>query len=60
LSAERSRAAVIRDIETARRYRVDSTPSFLINGRLVKGALGFSDFQVLIDRELNRKISATN
>jgi protein-disulfide isomerase len=39
---------------------VDSTPSFLINGRLVKGALGFSDFQVLIDRELNRKISATN
>ena len=64
LPAERSRAAVVRDIETARRYRVDSTPSFLINGRLVKGAIGFADFQVLIERELNqslnKKTSSTN
>lgn len=64
LSAERSRLAIVKDLETARRYRVDSTPSFLINGRLVKGALGFADFQVLINRELNqsmnRKTSATN
>ena len=64
LAGERSRAAVVRDIETARRYRVDSTPSFLINGRLVKGAIGFADFQVLIERELNqslnKKTSSTN
>ena len=64
LSAERSRAAIVKDVEMARRYRVVSTPIFLINGRLVKGALGFADFQVLIERELNqslnRKTSAIN
>ena len=57
LSAERSRAAIVKDVEMARRYRVDSTPSFLINGRLVKGALGFADFQVLIERELNQSLN---
>jgi protein-disulfide isomerase len=56
LSAERSRTAIVKDIELARRYRVDSTPSFLINGRLVKGALNFTDFQVLIERELNQSL----
>ncbi|HEV2835372.1 MAG TPA: thioredoxin domain-containing protein [Pyrinomonadaceae bacterium] len=53
LNAERSRAAVMKDMETAKRYRIDSTPSFLINGKLVKGALTFTDFQSLIERELN-------
>ena len=52
LASERPRAAIVKDIETARRYRIDSTPSFLINGRLVKGALSFTDFRNLIEREL--------
>lgn len=62
LNDERSRTAVVKDIETAKRYRIDSTPSFLINGKLVKGALTFSDFQSLIERELPlaRKTSTTN
>lgn len=62
LNDERSRTAVVKDIETAKRYRIESTPSFLINGKLVKGALTFSDFQSLIERELPlaRKTSATN
>ena len=59
LGAERSRVAIVRDIETARRYRVDSTPSFLINGRLVKGALGFVEFENLINRELNQSIKTS-
>lgn len=54
LSAERSRTAVVRDIELARRYRIDSTPSFLINGKLIKGALSFAEFQNLIERELQQ------
>lgn len=54
LSDEASRSAVIRDIELARRYRIDSTPSFLINGKLVKGALTFAEFQNLIERELQQ------
>lgn len=57
LSAERSRTAIVKDIETARRYRVDSTPSFLINGRLVKGARPPAEFQALIERELNQSVN---
>lgn len=62
LGAERSRTFVVKDIETAKRYRVDSTPSFLINGKLVKGALSLAEFQSLIERELSftRKTSSTN
>lgn len=64
LSGEGSRTAVVRDIELARRYRIDSTPSFLINGKLVKGALSFAEFQTIIERELqqrlSQKTSATN
>ncbi|HEX5888206.1 MAG TPA: thioredoxin domain-containing protein [Pyrinomonadaceae bacterium] len=54
LSDEASRTAIVRDIELARRYRIDSTPSFLINGKLVKGALTFAEFQNLIERELQQ------
>ena len=60
MGAERSRAAIVRDIELARRYRVDSTPSFLINGRLVKGALGFVEFENLINRELNQSTKTSS
>jgi len=63
MGAERSRTAVVKDIEAERRYRIDSTPSFLINGKLVKGAVAFADFQNLIERELqqrNQKQSSTN
>jgi protein-disulfide isomerase len=54
LASERPRLAIVKDIEAARRYRIDSTPSFLINGRLVKGALSFTEFQNLIERELRQ------
>ena len=54
LNSEQSRAAVVRDMETARSFRIDSTPSFLVNGKLLKGALSFADFQRIIERELNQ------
>ena len=57
VNAEASRTAVVRDIELAKRYRIDSTPSFLINGKLVKGALTFAEFQTVIDRELQQTSS---
>jgi predicted DsbA family dithiol-disulfide isomerase len=57
LRSEHSRAAVIKDIETARNFRIDSTPSFLVNGKLFKGALEFAEFQRLIERELNQTSS---
>jgi protein-disulfide isomerase len=63
LSSEQSRAAIIKDIETARLFRIESTPSFIVNGQLIKGALSFADFQKIIERELGQraqKQSSTN
>ncbi|HEV8429230.1 MAG TPA: thioredoxin domain-containing protein [Pyrinomonadaceae bacterium] len=55
--SEQSRAAIVKDLEAARLFRIDSTPSFLVNGKLIKGALSFTDFQKIIEQELNRSVS---
>ena len=62
LKSEQSRAAIVKDLETARLYRIESTPSFLINGKLFQGALSFADFQKIIEQELNQRSnqSSTN
>jgi predicted DsbA family dithiol-disulfide isomerase len=52
VASERSRAAVVKDIEAARLLRIESTPSFVINGKVIKGALSFADFQRMIEQEL--------
>ena len=64
LSSEQSRTAIVKDIETARLFRIESTPSFIVNGKLIQGALSFADFQKIIEHELsqraNQKQSSTN
>lgn len=64
LNSEQSRAAIVKDLEAARLFQIDSTPSFIVNGKLVKGALSFADFQRIIEQELSRNIkqkpSSTN
>ena len=64
LSSEQSRAAIIKDLETARLFRIESTPSFIVNGKLIQGALSFADFQKIIEQELSQratqKQSSTN
>jgi predicted DsbA family dithiol-disulfide isomerase len=55
VAAERSRTAVSKDIEAARLLRLESTPSFVVNGRVIKGALSFADFQKIIEQELSRR-----
>lgn len=57
VSSEQSRAAIVKDIETARTLRIDSTPAFLVNGKLYKGALSFAEFQKIVERELNQTFS---
>jgi len=57
LNSEHSRIAVIKDIETARLFRIESTPSFIVNGKLIKGAISFADFQTIIERELGLRAS---
>lgn len=60
LSSEQSRTGVVKDLETARLLHVESTPSFIINGKLVSGALSFADFQKLIELELSQRATSTN
>ncbi len=42
------------DIATAREAGTSATPTFFVNGRLVRGARPASEFQKLIDEELER------
>jgi len=60
VASERSRAAVIKDIEAARLLRIESTPSFVVNGKIIKGALSFADFQRIVEQELNQRTNSTN
>jgi len=55
LNSEQSRTAIIKDIETARLFQIESTPSFIVNGQVIKGALNFADFQRIIERELGQR-----
>ena len=59
LTSEHSRSAVVKDIETARLFRIESTPSFIVNGKLIKGALSFAEFQKIIERELGQRAGQT-
>jgi len=64
LNSEQSHAAIVRDLEAARLFKIESTPSFIINGNLIQGALSFADFQKIIEQELSQratqKQSSTN
>ncbi|HEU4834431.1 MAG TPA: thioredoxin domain-containing protein [Pyrinomonadaceae bacterium] len=64
VTSERSRAAVVKDIEAARRLRIESTPSFVVNGKVINGALSFAEFKKIIEPELSQratqKQSSTN
>ena len=59
LNSEQSRNAIVKDVEAARQFRIESTPSFIVNGKLIKGAAGFADFQKIIERELGQRAGKT-
>jgi len=52
LTSAESRLAVIADLQDAKRLGIDSTPTFLINGKLLRGAASLDQFKSTIDREL--------
>jgi predicted DsbA family dithiol-disulfide isomerase len=60
MTSEQSRSAIVKDIETARLFRIESTPSFIVNGKLIKGALSFAEFQKIIERELGQRAGQTS
>jgi protein-disulfide isomerase len=55
LDSEASRAAVTRDLQEARRAGIFSTPTFVINGRVLKGAKTPEDFKAVIDQSLKER-----
>ena len=52
LVSEASRAAVLKDVREARQFGINATPTFIVNGKLVRGAIGFDEFTILIEQEL--------
>jgi protein-disulfide isomerase len=52
LASDVSRAGVMSDLQEARRLGVNSTPTFVVNGKLVRGNLGLAEFKQLVEREL--------
>lgn len=52
LGSEAARAAVVGDVQEARRIGINGAPAFVINGRLVRGAVSFEGFKDIIEREL--------
>ncbi|MEP7270326.1 MAG: thioredoxin domain-containing protein [Acidobacteriota bacterium] len=52
LASERSRAAIIEDVQEARRLGMQGTPTFVLNGKVLRGAITFEEFKRLIDQEL--------
>ncbi len=59
INSEASRTGVLKDINEARQLGVNSTPTFIINGRLFHGSLSFEDFQTAIEHELNAAASGS-
>jgi protein-disulfide isomerase len=55
LDSSRFQAEIQADASDAARVGITGTPSFVVNGRLLVGALPFSDFKAVIDEELAAK-----
>jgi protein-disulfide isomerase len=55
LNSQRYQGEVQADASDAARAGISGTPSFVVNGRILVGALPFSDFKAVIDEELAAK-----
>jgi protein-disulfide isomerase len=53
-SSEASEAAILKDVAQARRLGIEGTPTFIINGRLVRGLIPLDEFEIIVAKELAR------
>jgi predicted DsbA family dithiol-disulfide isomerase len=53
LKSDASRDAIMRDKAEAARLGITSTPTFIVNGKLVRGVMDINAFRTLIGQELN-------
>lgn len=54
LDKEKYKSEVEADIKDGKQFGISGTPSFLINGRLLQGAYPFSEFEKMIEEELQK------
>jgi len=59
VTAQRSSDAVLSDLHEARRLGIAGTPTFIVNGAVVPGAVTADQLRRIIDRELNATRSAS-
>lgn len=52
LNSDDSREAVVKHKQAAARWGIDSTPTFFINGKMIRGAVDFVVFKKAIEQEL--------
>lgn len=52
MSSTESQGAVTADLAEARRLGIEGTPTFIINGKLLRGAVSFEEFSNVIEHEL--------
>jgi len=46
-----TRAQIERDIQDGRVYGVEGTPTYFVNGRLVRGAVSFEELDEIVSQE---------
>lgn len=52
LADQATRSVILSDLNEAQRLGINSTPTFIVNGRLIRGVATFETFKAAIDREL--------
>lgn len=58
LDSDAANNAVLRDIRDAARWGINSTPTFILNGRIVRGAVDFETFKTLIEQEKSARTTS--
>jgi protein-disulfide isomerase len=52
LTSNASRDAILKDTRDAKQFGIAGTPAFIVNGKLIRGAISFEEFKAIIEREL--------
>jgi protein-disulfide isomerase len=59
LNSEGSRNHILQDTRDARQFGITSTPTFLVNGKIVSGAIGLEEFKSIIEVSLKAALRSS-
>jgi len=55
LGSEESRTVVLQDIQAAKKYGIQGTPTLIINGKIIKGGNSIENLRKVVDEEIKKK-----